>query len=283
MTGLVLEGGALRTIYSSGVCDGLLHEGFMADYVVGVSAGIAYGVSYVSRQEGRNLEIVRRYVGDKRYMGAGNLLRRRNHHSYFGLDFVYDAIPNHLVPFDYDTFNAFPGLVEAGVTNLLTGKTDYYTVSCDDRRLILLQASCAMPLLFPIYKINGKPYLDGGVGDSVPFRQALDRGCDKLIVVLTRERSYYRGPERLEEVICKKYEKYPAFCEAIRTRAERYNQDRAELLRLEREGKALIFCPRSTRGYSRTERDVGKINALWKEGRDEAIARMDEVRSFLAL
>ena len=139
-----------------------------------------------------------------------------------------------------------------------------------------------MPLLFPIYKINGKPYLDGGVGDSVPFRQALDRGCDKLVVVLTRERSYYRSPERLEEVICKKYEKYPAFCEAIRTRAERYNRDRAELLRLEREGKALIFCPKSTRGYSRTERDVGKINALWKEGRDEAIARIDEVRSFVA-
>ena len=116
----------------------------------------------------------------------------------------------------------------------------------------------------------------------MPFRQALDRGCDKLIVVLTRERSYYRSSERLEEVICKKYEKYPAFCEAIRTRAERYNRDRAELLRLEREGKALIFCPKSTRGYSRTERDVEKINALWKEGRDEAIARIDEVRSFVA-
>ncbi len=282
MTGLVLEGGALRTIYSSGVCDGLLHQGIRADYVVGVSAGIAYGVSYVSGQEGRNLEIVTRYVRDGRYMGAGNMLRRRNHYSYFGLDFVYDDIPNVLVPFDYDAYNAFPGLVEAGVTNLLTGKTDYYTMDCTDRRFILLQASCAMPLLFPTYKINGIPYLDGGVGDGVPFRQAMRRGCDKLIVVLTRERSYYRRPEKLEAAICRRYAQYPAFCQAIRTRAQRYNDDRAQLLRLEREGRALIFSPKSTRGFSRTERDIDKIRALWREGYEEALARAQEVRSFLA-
>lgn len=282
MTGLVLEGGALRTIYSSGVCDGFLHAGFQADYVVGVSAGIAYGVSYVSGQEGRNLEIVTRYARDERYMGAGNMLRRRNHYSYFGLDFVYDDIPNVLIPFDYDAYNAFEGMVEAGVTNLLTGKTDYYTMDCTDRQLILLRASCAMPLLFPIYKINGKRYLDGGVGDAVPFRQAIKRGCDKLIVVLTRERSYYRRPERLEGLICRYYEKYPAFCQAIRTRAQRYNADRAELLRLEKEGKALIFAPRSTKGFSRTERDLDKIRALWQEGYDEALARAEEVRSFIA-
>lgn len=282
MTGLVLEGGALRTIYSSGVCDGLLHQGIRADYVVGVSAGIAYGVSYVSGQEGRNLEIVTRYVRDGRYMGAGNMLRRRNHYSYFGLDFVYDDIPNVLVPFDYDAYNAFPGLVEAGVTNLLTGKTDYYTMDCTDRRFILLQASCAMPLLFPTYKINGIPYLDGGVGDGVPFRQAMRRGCDKLIVVLTRERSYYRRPEKLEGAICRRYAQYPAFCQAIRTRAQRYNDDRAQLLRLEREGRALIFSPKSTRGFSRTERDIDKIRTLWREGYEEALARAQEVRSFLA-
>ncbi len=282
MTGLVLEGGAIRTIYSSGVCDGLLHAGIMADYVVGVSAGIAYGVSYVSRQEGRNLAIMERYVNDGRYMGAGNMLDRRNHHSYFGLDFVYSEIPNSLIPFDYDAYAAFPGLVEAGVTNLLTGETDYYRVDDADRRFVLLRASCAMPLLFPIYRINGKPYLDGGIGDSVPFRQALARGCDKLIVVLTRERSYYRRPEKLEGAICRHYARYPAFCQAIRTRAQRYNQDRAELLRLERQGKALIFCPKSTKGFSRTERDQEKIHALWREGRDETLARADQVRAFLA-
>ena len=280
MTGLVLEGGAVRTIYSSGVCDGLLAQDFMADFVVGVSAGIAYGVSYVSRQEGRNLRILERFVRDSRYMGAVNLLKPGNR-SYFGLDFAYDEIPNYLVPFDYGAYEAFPGRVEAGVTNLLTGKTDYYPMNCEDKRFVLLRATCAMPLLFPIFEINGKPYLDGGVGDSVPFRRALRAGCDKLIVVLTRERSYYRGREKLEKLICAKYREYPAFCEAIRTRGERYNADHAELLELERQGKALIFAPKCTKGFSRTERDLGKIRALWKEGRDEAVARIDEVRSFV--
>lgn len=280
MTGLVLEGGAVRTIYSSGVCDGFLEQNFLADFVVGVSAGIAYGVSYVSGQEGRNLKILERFVRDSRYMGFTNLLKPGNR-SYFGLDFAYDEIPNYLVPFDYGAFERYPGRVEAGVTNLLTGKTDYYPMTCEDKRFVLLRATCAMPLLFPIFEINGKPYLDGGVGDGVPFRRALRAGCDKLIIVLTRERSYYRGPERLEKMICRRYRKYPAFCEAIRTRADRYNADHAEILELERQGKALIFAPKCTRGFSRTERDLDKIRALWKEGRDEAVARIGEVRSFI--
>lgn len=120
-TGIVLEGGALRTIFSSGACDGLLEAGLLPDYVIGVSAGIAYGVSYVSRQFGRNLEILTKYANDKRYMGKRNLLRPANR-CYFGLKFTYEDIPNRLVPFDYDTFAAFPGEVEAVVTNLNTGK-----------------------------------------------------------------------------------------------------------------------------------------------------------------
>lgn len=280
MTGLALEGGAIRTIYSSGVCDGFLAGGFRADYVVGVSAGIAYGVSYVSGQEGRNLKILERFVNDGRYMGLGNLLSPRNHHSYFGLEFAYEEIPNYLVPYDYGALERFPGRVEAGVTNLLTGRTDYYPVPRRDRRNVLLRASCAMPLLFPIYEINGKPYLDGGVGDGVPFRRAFDQGCDRVIVVLTRERSYYRSPEKLQGAICRRYRDYPEFCRAIRTRAERYNRDHAQLLELEKEGRVLIFAPKNTQGFSRTERDLSKIRALWQEGRDEALARMDEVRLF---
>ena len=123
-TGIVLEGGALRTIFSSGVCDGLLEADLLPDYVIGVSAGIAYGVSYVSRQKGRNLEIVTKYANDKRYMGMRNLLVPSNR-CYFGLRFTYETIPNELVPFDYETFAAFPGEVEAVVTNLDSGEAEY--------------------------------------------------------------------------------------------------------------------------------------------------------------
>jgi predicted patatin/cPLA2 family phospholipase len=281
MTGLVLEGGALRTIYSSGVCDGLLKAGApMPDYIVGVSAGIAYGVSYISRQEKRNLQIAMRYIHDKRYMGAGNLLNRENR-SYFGLEFVYETIPNQLVPFDYETFAAFPGKVEAVVTNLETGRADYLEVPKRDEHFTMLQATCAMPLLFPIYEINGAPYLDGGLADGIPYERAFAMGCDKVVAILTRERSYRRKPEKLQRVFDHHYKQYPNFCDTIRRRAQVYNQAREKLFQLEREGKAMLFVPKSTKGFSRVERDVVKIHALWDEGYQEGQRRAEEFAAFL--
>ncbi len=124
-TGLVLEGGALRTIFSTGVCDAFLDGGLpLPDYTVGVSAGIAYGVSYLSRQSRRNLQLAAHYVNDRRYMGWRNLANPKNR-SYFGLKFAYETIPNELLPFDSETFAAYPGTVEAVVTNLNTGEAEY--------------------------------------------------------------------------------------------------------------------------------------------------------------
>ncbi len=278
-TGLVLEGGALRAIYSSGVCDGLLEGGIMADYVIGVSAGIAYGVSYVSQQPRRNLEVVTRYAPDKRYMGLRNLTDRHNR-SYFGLEFGFSTIPNELVPFDYDTFGAFPGEVEAVVTNLNTGTADYLPVPRLDRESIVLQASCAMPLLFPIFTIGGQPYLDGGIGDAIPWRRALDK-CGRVIVVLTRPRGYRRRPDRMMNLIRKRYRDYPAFVEAMEHRAEVYNRDRTALFQAEREGKLLVIAPKSTLGVSRTERDTEKLRLLWAEGYQQAVDRLEEIRDYL--
>ena len=278
-TGLVLEGGALRGIFSSGVCDGLLEGHVMADYVVGVSAGIAYGVSYVSRQPRRNLEVVTRYAPDRRYMGLRNLADRENR-SYFGLRFGFSTIPNELVPFDYDTFAAFPGEVEAVVTNLNTGRADYLPVPRRDEESVVLQASCAMPLLFPIFKINGQPYLDGGIGDAIPWRRALDK-CDRVIVVLTRPRHYRRKPDHLLKLIRKRYRAYPKFVAAMENRAAVYNRDREALFRAEREGKLLVMAPESTLGVARTERDTEKLRLLWAEGYQAAVDRLEEIRRFL--
>lgn len=278
-TGLVLEGGALRAIFSSGVCDGLLDGGVMTDYVIGVSAGIAYGVSYVSKQPRRNLEVVTRFAPDRRYMGWRNLTDKSNR-SYFGLKFVYDTIPNRLVPFDYDAFEAYPGEVEAVVTNLNTGKADYLPVPRRDRESLVLQASCAMPLMFPVIAINGQPYLDGGIGDAIPWRRALDK-CGRVIVVLTRPRNYRRKPDKAMKLVRKRYRKYPAFLEVMERRAEVYNQDREQLFQAEREGRLLVVAPESTLGVARTERDTGKLRLLWASGYQAAVDRMEEIRRFL--
>ena len=278
--GLVLEGGALRAIFSSGVCDALLDANVMTDYVIGVSAGIAYGVSYVSRQPRRNLEVVTRYAPDKRYMGMNNLVDKNNR-SYFGLKFAYDTIPNELIPFDYDTFAAYPGEVEAVVTNLNTGKADYLPVPRRDKESLLLQATCAMPLLFPIYHINGQPYLDGGAADSIPWQRALDQGCERVIVVLTRPREYRRKPDQMIRLIRKQYHEYPRFVQAMETRAQRYNENQEQLFELEREGKALVIAPKSTLGVGRIERDTEKLRLLWAEGYQMTVERMDEIRDYL--
>lgn len=278
-TGLVLEGGALRAIFSSGVCDGLLDGNVMADYVIGVSAGIAYGVSYVSKQPRRNLEVVTRYAPDKRYMGLRNLTDRDNR-SYFGLEFGFSTIPNQLVPFDYDTFAAFPGEVEAVVTNLNTGRADYLAVPRRDKKSVVLQASCAMPLLFPTFEIDGQPYLDGGIGDAIPWQRALSR-CDRVIVVLTRPRSYRRRPDRMMRLIRKRYREYPRFVEAMENRAEVYNRDREALFQAERAGKLLVIAPKSTLGVARTERDTEKLRLLWAEGYQAAVDRLEEIRDYL--
>lgn len=278
--GLVLEGGALRTIFSTGVLDAMLQQKLMADYVVGVSAGIAYGVSYVSRQPRRNLEIVTRFVNDRRYMGMNNLMDRDNR-SYFGLEFTYNTIPNELVPFDYDTFDAFPGLVEAVVTNLETGRAEYMEVTTEDRENLVLQATCALPLMFPIYHLNGKPYLDGGAADAIPFRRALEQGCDRVVVLLTKPRGYVRKMEKAEKLIERCYRQYPKFCETMRKRARCYNETREELFQLEKEGKIILFAPERLYGVGRIEHNVEKLRLLWADGYQQGMERMEELCTFL--
>lgn len=279
--GLVLEGGALRTIYSSGVTDGFLEMGLEFDYTVGVSAGIAYGVSFLSRQFGRNLELLTRYANDPRYMSVRNMLRPGNRHCYFGLDFGYTQIPQTLVPFDYEAFAHCKGEAEAVITDLETGKAVYVPLDFNDPNTNLLQATCAMPLLFPIFNVNGIQCLDGGAADAIPWQRAFDVGCDKIVAVLTRERDYRRSAEKLEPMIDRVYRKYPSFVQTMRSRADNYNRSREALFQAEAEGKAFVFAPDSTSGFSRTERDVEKIKALWQQGLDHARAQQDALMQFL--
>ncbi len=279
-TGLVLEGGALRTIFSSGVCDAFLDAGLpLPDYTVGVSAGIAYGVSYLSRQSRRNLKLVTTYANDRRYMGWRNFADPRNR-SYFGLKFAYETIPNELLPFDYDTFEAYPGTVEAVVTNLNTGRADYLPVPRRDGHNLLLQATCAIPLMFPVIHLDGQPYLDGGCADPIPWKHAFDMGCDRVVVILTRERDYRKGPDRTIRVLSRAFRKYPAFLETMRRRAELYNASREELFALEKAGKVLVIAPEDTLGCSRTEKDMEVIRALWQIGYFAGRRSANEVRAF---
>lgn len=277
--GLVLEGGASRTYFSCGVMDRLLELGIYADYVIGVSAGIAFGVSYSSRQLKRNYNIMMKYQHDKRYAGARHFLNRENR-SYYNLKFVFDEIPNKLLPFDYDVFDNRKESCIAAVTCLESGKAEYMELP-KDKEFTALRATCALPLLFKPIEINGRLYMDGGVSDSIPFEKAFEDGCDKVIVLLTRPRGYIKGYEKATPLVKAFYKKYPEFLNSFLNRPDRYNGAMKRLCELEKEGKALVIAPDDVFGIGRTERDPKKLVKLYDEGYELCKRRERELFEFI--
>ncbi|MDO4744444.1 MAG: patatin family protein [Clostridia bacterium] len=282
--GLVLEGGASRSLFSCGVMDALLEEGIFADYVIGVSAGIAYGTSYVSRQAGRNLELSLKYLHDKRYMGMRHLFNPKKR-SYYNMDFAFKAIPEKLVPFDFDAFERYSKdtTVIAGITNMNSGKIEYKELPTDDwdLHLRILWASCALPYLFQPEIIDGVPYMDGGCCEPIPFRKALEDGCDKLITVLTRERSYSKQSDFSVKLASRTFRKHTEFSKALLQRSKNYNDARDELFAMSDRGEAIVIAPTDTTGFSRTERQPEKIKALYDDGYNSAKAMMPEIKKYL--
>lgn len=278
-TGMVFEGGAFRTVFSCGVMDAFLDTGIMPDYAIGVSAGAAYGVSYLAKQKGRNLKLIKEYCNDKRYMGIGNLINPKNR-CYYGIKFAYETIPTKILPFDYDTYKANNVEFYATVTNVNTGKAEYLLYDADEVPSRTLIATCALPMLFPIIKIKGKPYMDGGISDSIPFKQAFEAGCDKVVVVLTRQPDYRKKTGHSTKLAANMYRKYPALKQALLDRADNYNRCLDELAEYEKQGKVIVIRPDSTDGFSRMERDKEKIQSLYDDGYNKGIDYSDRIKKF---
>lgn len=275
MVGLVLEGGSFRGIFTAGVLDALLEYDIMVPYCIGVSAGISYGVSYISRQPGRNLEVVEKFRHDKRYIGKRNLFKQ---HSIFGLDFVYDKVPNELVRFDWETYKAYPGKVVVVATNALNGKPVYFDGKKLDRKCMILRATCALPIAFPAIMINQKPYFDGGLSDPIPIHKALADGCDKCIIVLTRPKGYQKTLSRSGKIAARIYKhKYPAISKALLTRHIGYNKSLAYCEKLEEEGKAIILRPRIP--LNSYEKDVEVLKRSFQMGYHMVEEKLDQIKA----
>ena len=262
--------------------DALLEEKIFADYVVGVSAGIAYGTTYVSGQIGRNLELSTKYMHDKRYMGFHHLLNPKKR-SYYNMDFAFREIPETLVPYDFEAFRQNPAKSVATLTNIHTGKPEYIVLPKDDREkhLQILWASCALPFLFQPVDIDGVLYMDGGISDPIPFKCAIDEGCDKIITVLTRERSYSKGSEAGANIARLAYRKFPDFAKALELRSEKYNQSRREIFELADKEQMLAIMPHDTSGFKRTERDPEKLRQMYEDGYKTTKAMMNEIKEYL--
>lgn len=280
MTGIVLEGGAMRGIYTAGVLDVFLEEGITADLVMGVSAGAIHGCSFVSGQHGRSIRYYRKYCGDPRFMSFRSLLTTGD---VVEERFCYRDIPDRLDPFDHESFEASPVKFYVVCSDLETGEAAYLPCSTLRGEAIdLLRASASMPFLSRTVSAGGRLLLDGGVCDSIPAVAALGMGCHKLVVVLTRPEGYRKKPAgslmgRL------RYREYPHFVRALERRYLQYNNALVNLRRLEEEGKALVIRPSRDLKIKRMEKDLGKVQAQYDLGRGDALGRVGEIKRFLGL
>ena len=279
MSGLVLEGGTFRPIFSCGVMDAMLDNDIHFSYVIGVSAGITDGFSYVSKQRKRSYDILINHRHDKRYIGLRNYFTDK---SLFGLKFAYEVVPNEIYPFDWETFLGNPAEIKVGVTNARSGKAEYLDGKELDLKCTMLKATCAIPFVFPPIAIKGEDYFDGGICDPIPVRKALSDGNKKLLIILTRPKGYQKKLSKANIFAAKRLEKkYPKLVEPLLTRHEKYNETVVYCEQLEKEGKALILRPTQEVQIASFEKDLEKIDRIYRFGYEEAVKNLDKIREIL--
>ncbi len=281
-TALVLEGGGLRAIYTAGVLDAWLEADIHFKYVAGVSAGAIYPASYLSRQHGRNLEIQRGYLNDKRYMGLKHLLRDGN---YVNTDFTYRRMANELIPYDFATFTHSGCEFKVGAFNCATGETDFFGMSdfVDHQRFLdVLIASSSLPFLSQPIEIDGSPYLDGGIAAPIPQVQAQADGYSRQVVILTQEPAYRKSAFKFKWLANRVYRRYPFVAKALLERHKVYNQALDQLAAAKAAGSALVLQPQAPLGLSRLERDIDKVAAVYHQGLAEGKAFIPKLQAFLS-
>lgn len=266
-SGLVLEGGGMRGVFTCGVLDSFMDRGIEFPYAIGVSAGACNGLSYMSKQRGRakysNIDLLEKY----RYIGFRHLLTKRN---IMDFKLLFETFPNEIIPYDYEAYAENRGIFEMVTTDCHTGEACYFHEKHDPERIIdIVKASSSLPFVAPIAYVDGRPMLDGGIGDSVPVRRAMECGFDNLCVVLTRNRGY-RKEDKRSWIPPLAYRKYPELRQAIEGRNLRYNSDMELVERLEDEGKIVVIRPEKPIAVGRMERDVNKLRELYDEGYEVA-------------
>lgn len=262
-TGLVLEGGGMRGVFTCGVLDYFLDQGITFPYTVGVSAGACNGLSYMSGQRGRakysNIDMMEKY----QFIGMKYLWTQ---HSILDQKLLYQDFPERLVPYDFEAYSNNPGEFEMVTTNCLTGKACYLSEKKDWYRMIAIaRASSSLPYVCPIAYVDGIPMLDGGIVDSIPVERARSLGYEKNVVVLTRNKGYRKKTKdlRIPHFI---YKKYPRLRVVLSRRCSCYNEQLELVERLEEEGKIIVIRPENPVVVDRIEKNIKKLEDLYQEG-----------------
>lgn len=277
---LVLEGGGMRGLFTTGVLDAFLDEKLYFDYVIGASAGATHALSYISRQKDRARRVNVDYVHRSDYMGLLCLLKEG---SLFGMDLLFNKIPYQYDLYDFKAFEKNVGSYFVVVTDMRTGEAVYLSPRKAAEVLPAAMASCSLPLVSPPILIYGVPYLDGGISDSIPVRKALADGNKKIVAVLTQPKGYRKKVSGHNLPVRLMYRKHPGFIQAMEDRTLVYNATLDYIDELEQNGSAYVIRPKEQPGLNRLERNPELLNALHKSGYTDVIASSKALRSFLEL
>ena len=278
--GLIMEGGAMRGMFTAGVIDVMMEHGIEFDGAIGVSAGAAFGVNYKSRQIGRAIRYNERFCNDKRYCSLWNLIRDGN---LYSKDFCYGEVPLVHDPFDFEAYEANPMEFHIVCTDIVTGKPHYHEFKGrEDHEFDWIRASASMPLVSEIVEINGLKLLDGGIADAIPLQYFESIGYTRNVVILTQHAEYDKKESVAMPFIRFLYRKYPALVQAMEVRHLMYNAQRDYVNRQEAAGKALVIRPAEPLPVKRLTKDPAVLRATYNIGRATAEKKLDEIRNYLS-
>jgi len=275
-TALVLEGGAMRGLYSAGVIDVFMENNVSADVVYGVSAGALFGINYKSRQIGRALRYNLKYAKEKNYMGLYSLITTGN---VMNKDFCFNKLVYELDRLDFETYKNYPVEFYVVVTNLGTGKAEYIKVDDAKKDMEYFRASGSMPFVSVPVEINGNYYLDGAMGDAVPLKKAIEDNCEKIIVVLTRPQGFRKKKSHLPYKLL--YGKFPNFVEAVKSDYIRYNETMDLIEKYEQEGKIIVLRPSKFINVQRIEKNTNKLQSIYDLGVSDCKNKLGEIKEYL--
>ncbi|MFL6562556.1 MAG: patatin family protein [Bacillus sp. (in: firmicutes)] len=277
--GLVLEGGGMRGVYTAGILEYFLESQLFFPYVIGVSAGACNAASYLSKQKGRNKTVTIEYASDPRYISWRNYFRNRQ---FFGMDFIFDEIPNNHVPYHYDVFYNSPSEFVVGTTDCLTGDPVYFKKQDYGKDLLtVLRASSSLPFIAPEVRFKDKILLDGGISDPIPLKKAQQDGFAKNIVILTRNKGYLKKPSKFHYLVNRKYPEYKGLQQSLRNRYQIYNETVEYLEMEEKKGNVLIIRPTLPLKVGRMERNPQRLEELYNQGYEDARSAMSSIVNYI--
>jgi predicted patatin/cPLA2 family phospholipase len=278
-TALVLEGGGNRGVFTAGVLDYLMEQGVDFSYVTGVSAGACNAVDFVSGQPDRTRKCTIPEKKEYRYISARNVIHNR---TLFDMDMIFDRYPNEIYPFDFDTYFRSETRCELVVTNCLTGLAEYKEETEDPHRLMdICRASSSIPVASPMVMLDGKPYLDGGIADSIPLVHAMREGYRKNVVILTRNYGYRKKkPGKSKALYLAAFKEYPNLLNALLNRYRNYNRTLELIEKWEKEGHIYVIRP-EIKPVARAEQDKDALNAFYQHGYDLMKEKLDDMTAYL--